>query len=243
MRTGLGQDNSGNGIKDWVNQLVQTQSGMDNTNNVIGSDTSPLCLEGRDPYTSLMQIQVAGADNHTYSASPNPTSDHRWFIDVPLAAYVNAQTLVEASYQNGALTETRTLQWLPINILTATNNLIIRKGDSLLLNAFPHGATDGVLTITYGTNTHTGRITQPIACKFPNAGNYTVTGTYSPTNGTARSGSIVVDVVGQSLTNSPASLLGGHGTELEFATPGTRSRVGSRFTPVLRIDRDSHQPR
>lgn len=208
VQIGLGPDENGNGIKDWVDQLVQTQSGMDNTNSVIGSYTSPLCLEGRDPYPPLMQMQVVGADNHTYSASPNATSDHRWFINVPLSAYVNAQTLVEASYQSGALTETRNLQWLPINILAATNNLTIRKGDSLLLNAFPAGATNGILTITIGTNQYHGHITQPIACSFPAVGVYTMTGTYTPAKGAASSGSMSVDVVGQDLTNSPACWVG-----------------------------------
>jgi len=208
VQTGLGPDENGNGIKDWVDQLVQTQSGMDNTNSVIGSYTSPLCLEGRDPYPSLMQMQIVGADNKTYSASPNTTSDNRWFINVPLSAYVNAQTLAEATYQNGALSETRSLQWLPLNLLTATNNMTIRKGDSLLLNAVPTNAGNGNITITIGTNIYTGRANQPIACKFPVAGTYTVTGTYTSAKGVASSGNIAVDVVEQSLPNTPACWVG-----------------------------------
>jgi hypothetical protein len=209
VQTGLGPDENGNGIKDWVDQLVRIQSGMDNTNAVITSYTSPVCLEGRDPYPSLVQMQIQGADNKTYSVSPNNTSDNRWFINVPLSAYVNAQTLFEATYQNGALTDSRNLQWLPLNLLTVTNSMVIRKGDSLLLNAIPAtNSTNGNLTITIGTNTYTGRTTQPIACKFPTAGVYMVTGTYTKANGTTKSGSISVDVVEQNLTNNPACWVG-----------------------------------
>jgi hypothetical protein len=177
-----------------------------------------------------MQMQIVGADNQTYAASPNTTSDKRWFINVPLSAYANAQTLVEASYQNAALSETRNLQWLPINILTVTNNQIIRKGDSLLLNAFPANATNGALTITIGTNTYTGRIRQPIACKFPAAGTYTVTGTYTPARGAAISGSISVDVVEQNLTNSPACWVGMERTwDLPHVAPEAVLEADSRL--------------
>ena len=85
---------------------------------------------------------------------------------------------------------------------------MIRKGDSLLLNALPAGSRNGQLQITFGTNTLNGRTSQPIACRFRFSGVYTVTGTYTPPSGSAQSRSITVNVVEQSLTNQPACWVG-----------------------------------
>jgi hypothetical protein len=81
VQIGLGPDENGNGIKDWVDQLVQTQSGMDNTNSVIGSYTSPLCLEGRDPYPPLMQMQAGSSTCHC-----RPTSTPRLWLKPAIRA-------------------------------------------------------------------------------------------------------------------------------------------------------------
>jgi hypothetical protein len=207
VQTRLGPDNNGNGIKDWVDQMLQQESGLDNTNLTIGSYTSPVCLEGRDPYLPLMNTSVVGADNKTASLNPQASPNDRWYLNVPLSAYVNAQTLLHVTYQNGGLSETRTLQWLPLNLLTAGNQTI-RQGDSLLFNAQPANASTGKLTINVGTNQYTGKTTQPIACKFTTPGTFAVTGTYSPATGQPKSATITVNVVGQSFANNPDAWVG-----------------------------------
>ena len=50
LLTRLGPNNDSDGIKDWVEELLQRQSGLDLTNDAITSYTSPVCVEGRDPY-------------------------------------------------------------------------------------------------------------------------------------------------------------------------------------------------
>ena len=183
------------GLKDWVVKMVAGESGLDNANPVIGSYTSPVCLEGRDPYPLMMQL----TNNLTNALSPVATTDGRWYVNAPLQA--NTQTVFQASYQNGALTETRQLQWVPVNLLTTINNLTIRKGDSLLFSVLPSSKTNGSAQINIGTNTYTGTATKPVACKFTTAGTYTVTGTYTPKSGSSQNGSVTVDVVQQSLPN------------------------------------------
>lgn len=207
LQTGLGTDSTGSGIKDWVQEVVNEESGLDVTNQTIGSYVSPVNLQGRDPYPNFMSVFVEGADNGTPSINPVPGPNGTWTVDVPLSAYVNASILLNVSYQNGALTETRNLQWLPINLLSA-NNVAIRQGDSLLFDAVPQGATNNAnLLIAIGTNRLTGRIFQPIAYKFTTPGTYAVTGVYSPTN-SPQSGSIYVNVIGKSLTNNPDAWVG-----------------------------------
>jgi hypothetical protein len=202
VQTRLGADSDGDGIKDWVEEMVQQQSGLDLTNETIGSYTSPVCLEGRDPCLKFMNLYIEGADDKTVSLTPRPAPNQRWYVNVPLSAYVNADTLLHVSYQNGAQTGLRHLEWLPVNLLTA-GNMTIRQGDSLLFNACPTNAPTGKLVITVGTNQLSGRTKQPIAYRFTSSGTYTVTGTYIPQSGASLSGSITVNVVGHAFTSNP----------------------------------------
>jgi hypothetical protein len=55
---------------------------------------------------------------------------------------------------------------------------------------------------------YTGKTTQPIACAFAAAGVYAVTGTCWAGTGAGVSGSLTVNVVGQSFTNQPACWVG-----------------------------------
>jgi len=194
-------------MKDWVTQLLHIQSGMDQTNDVISSYTSPVCVEGRDPYLSLLQLNVVSGDSQVPQVQARPSPNGRWYANVPLSAYVNAQTVLQAAYQNGAFTETKTLQWTPMNLLT-NGDLTIRRGDALLLNALPPGGLNGKLQITVGTNQLNGRTTQPIVYRFTNDGVYTVTGTYTPAQGAPQSRSITVTAVGPTFTNNPDCWVG-----------------------------------
>ena len=121
-----GQTNS-TGIKTWAAQMISNQSGLDNTNPVIGSYVSPVCLEGRDLFPAMMLI----TNGLTNALSPTATSDGRWYVNAHLQ--VTTQTVFQASYQNGSLTETCQFEWLPVNFLTASN-LVIRQNDSLWFN-------------------------------------------------------------------------------------------------------------
>ena len=101
VQTALGQDSDGNGIKDWVDQFVRAKSGLDLTNEVISSYVSPVCLEGRDPFPSLMAMYIGGADDKTPSLRPHPAPNERWYVNVPLSAYVDAQTIFHVSAKMG----------------------------------------------------------------------------------------------------------------------------------------------
>ena len=229
IQAGLGEDTTGSGIKDWVEQVLHEESGLDNTNQTIGSYVSPVNLEGRDPYPNFMSIFVEGADNGTPSLNPIPGPNGRWTVNVPLSAYVNADTILDVSYQNGALTETRHLQWLPINLLSA-NDVMIRQGDSLLFNAIPAGVTSNAnLLIGIGTNQLSGKTFQPIVYQFNTPGTYTVSGTYNPSNGVPQSGEITVNVAGKTMTNNPDAWAGWERDwEIPFLPPGVVPDVDSR---------------
>ena len=186
------------GIKDWARAMMADQCGLDQTNAVIGSYTSPVCLEGCDPYPVLARM----TNDLTNTLSATATTDGRWFINAPLQA--GTQTVFQASYQNGGFNQTRQLQWLPVNLLTATDGLTIRQGDSLLFNALPTGGANGGLQVVVGNSTYKGKTANGIPCQFNNAGIYTVSGTYLPPSGVSQKGSITVKVVQQNLPQVPA---------------------------------------
>jgi hypothetical protein len=198
VESGAGPDSSGNGIKDWVAQLVQSESRMDLTNSTLSSYVSPVCLEGNDPYLSLMQISVQGSQNSPPQIRPAPNG--RWYANAGLPPDQNTPLVINVSFQNGALSEWRQIQWQPINLLTTTNvNWTIRQGDSLLLGANPVGGTNASVVITAGAIQRNTTANNPIPIQFTNTGVFTVTGTY---NGN-QSGSITVQVVGYQFPNSP----------------------------------------
>src|SRR5258708_5327778 len=85
VRESFGQDANGNGVKDWVENLVNSQSGLDSTNATIASYVSPVCLEGRDPFLPLMSVTVPGADANIAQVTPSPAPNVRCYANVPLA--------------------------------------------------------------------------------------------------------------------------------------------------------------
>jgi hypothetical protein len=224
-----GSTTNQNGIKDWAAAMLADESGLDNTNAVIGSYTSPVCLEGRDPFPAM----TAMTNNLTNALSPTATTANRWYVYVPLQAAT--QTVFQASYQNGAVTQTRQLQWLPVNLLTATNALTIRQGDSLLFNALPANGVNGSFQLTIGTNNYTGRAAKGISNQFTTAGIYTVMGTYTPASGAPQSGSVTVDVVQQNLPNVPPAAWTWMQRDLNLASraPEAVLQADSRLTCFL----------
>ena len=200
VQSGQGPDKDRNGVKDWVDQMVKTQSGLDDTNAMLNTFTSPVCLEGRDPYRQLMRINVQGSQN-----KPPPVlaaSSDRWYADVTVPSDQNTPLLLNVSYQNGARSEWRSVQWKAINLLNPPKtSWTVRQGDSLLLTARPAGAPDGSVTITVGTNLHQTTAMNPLPHRFTQPGTYTVTGKYSGT--VSQSGSITVKVVEHHFNSNP----------------------------------------
>jgi hypothetical protein len=197
-----GPDANGNGIKDWVEKMLADESGMDLTNPVISSTTSPVCLEGRDPYLSMMSVNIGSITNNIPARR---NAGLRWYADVPLLAQSN--TVLTVSYQNRGRIEQRSLEWQPVNLIYATN-LTIRAGDSLLLTAQPIGSPNSTLSVTVGTQQFAGQTAHPLAYRFTNAGVFTVTGIYAPGSKASKMGSITVTVVGYNFTNYPAVWVG-----------------------------------
>ena len=191
LQSVTGSDLNANGFKDWMENRLYSQCGIDATPPT--SFVSPVCLEGRGQYLSMMSL----AAGNQAMLTPIPVqrgAGRRWYADVPLNP--SAGTQVEISYQNGGLVETREIFWQETNLLEA-NNMTVRKGDSLLLTAVPAGITAGEVRITVvGVTNYVTDVSTPVAHRFGQAGTFTVRGRYVPT-GAVRA--ITVKVVEASL--------------------------------------------
>jgi len=208
VQTATGTDSNGDGIPDWMAERVDAQSGLDATNSDLTSYTSPLCLEGRDPYPSLMQITVPGADVSTSGLTPQSAPNARWYANIPLAN--DGVTTVQVTYQNGAKSETRTLHWALANVLQG-GAYTIRQGDSMVFVARPeNGWSDNdQMLFTIGTNQPPARnASQQMTYQFSDAGAFTVAGTYVSAQGVSQSGNITVNVMGQSFAGNPDCWVG-----------------------------------
>lgn len=193
------------GMKTWVANRLAAQSVVEFAPS--SSPVSPVCIEGRGQYLSLMTL-LAGSE---YPLSPIPVlagAGNRWYANAPLSP--NAPTLIEASYQSGGLRETHQIIWQVTDLLRATN-MLVRKGDALLLNAVPAGAAQGdvVISVVNAQDAAAASVADvlttdaltPVAYQFNQAGTFTVTGNFPATRA---SGAITVSVVEASL-DSPAA--------------------------------------
>ncbi|MGI8964493.1 MAG: immunoglobulin domain-containing protein, partial [Limisphaerales bacterium] len=195
-----GADLNGNGFKDWAENRVLAQSGLDTV--PTSSRVSPVCIEGRGQYLSLMKVNRS-ADGSSALVPVQPGAGYRWYANIPLSAL--GGTKIEVSHQNGVLEQTAEINWEVTNLLEAKDT-VIRKGDSLLFTAAVAGAALGRVNINViGITNYTGDTAAPIAHRFDQPGTFTVTGIFLST-GAARS--ITVKVVEASFGGNIAAWVG-----------------------------------
>ena len=165
-----GKDKDRNGISDWVDYRLRMLSGLTaGAAPTLESFVSPFCLEGHEYYLSTMTLQIGD----TNKLAVNPGANPGWYADVPLTT--PDTTIVKASFENGGLKQTAKIRWVPLDI-SSTNQITIRKGDSLLLKTGgSQGWSEKATFIVPGAINYTGL--QPAVIRFNQPGTFTVTGT------------------------------------------------------------------
>ena len=128
-----------------------------------------------------------------------------WFVNVPISP--DAPSTLTFSFQNGAKTVSKTVEWIETNTLSEPDTTI-RLGDSLLLNAYPEGATDGHADITVEGNTMTVSPGNPVPYKFENSGEIQISSTYYPVSGSSVSATMTVNVVKINFATAPTVFVG-----------------------------------
>ena len=176
-----------NGMKAWVANRLAAQCGLEVA--PAQSPVSPVCIEGKDRYLSELTVQADGT-----VVPVQHGAGYHFYANIPLSS--DSPTTVNVSYQSGALQESRTIEWTPTDLLTCTNTLLVRRGDSLLFTALPQGVTNGTVDVTVGDYEFASEIESPVPYTFDQAGTFTVTGqVFDP----PASRSITVKVVDASL--------------------------------------------
>jgi hypothetical protein len=122
-----GDDTDADGVPDWMHSWLEETCGIETGAGepVIRNRTSPLCLEGRGRFLSMMRVAVGGEE-----VVVRPAPNDRWYANVPLSA--DGPVEVEVSYQNGGYRELRSLTWEATQVLEV-QEAVVRRGDSLLL--------------------------------------------------------------------------------------------------------------
>jgi hypothetical protein len=229
LQTGFGPDSDGDGIKDWVQSWLKSESAVEICNGlpvsnwldtsgpagttapvpVLTSYVSPACVEGRALYPACMRLWLAGPSDQANTLAAQPAPDDRWYADVPLRIDPDQTVTLNAAFENGARTEMWQVRWTPFNLLL-DNSITIRQGDSLLLAALPSPGASGDVVITVGTNQFKPLNALPMPYQFGEAGLFTVTGTFTPRDAGAapQSRSITVKVVGYRFPEDPVCWAG-----------------------------------
>lgn len=117
-----GPDADGNGVPDWLD-VRRRRSRCDQTG-LVRSRVSPFCLRGRAACPDLVSVSAG--------TPVRALPDFGWWTDVPLA--VDAETDVTVTYEGGFKTEVVRIGWEPFDLLAETD-IVLRRGDSLLLMA------------------------------------------------------------------------------------------------------------
>jgi hypothetical protein len=234
-----------NGTKAWVVNRLAAQCGLE-----VGppeSFVSPACIEGRDRYLSQLQIRANGM-----AVPAQHGAGYHFYANVPLS--LDSPTAVDISYQHGAFHETKTVQWIPTELYTCTNTILLRRGDELLLRAIPQGVTNGTMLIQVGQQMFTNDVPNPVRYKFDQTGTFVVTGSVL---GSSDSRSVTVKVVDASLdplvpvftsriiwecTNLPPEILVQSDPRLKFHRLAAQELPNSAVSPLYRAYRIDNAP-
>ena len=168
-------DLDGDGVMDWAKTRLIQQCSVETSS--VDSVVSPLCIEGKGGWISMMAVSGVSQACHGAGA--------RWYADVPLAE--TGETAIVVGFQNGGLMVSNRVTWVPVNIFTS-GDIVIRKGDTLRFKAAPEGVTNGVVSIIISGSTNAPlAIDQYLAHAFASTGEFTVAGSYSGESETNRS--------------------------------------------------------
>jgi len=207
-----GPDNNTNGIADWIDNRL---ANMSSVTVLAQSKVSPVCAEG----SNAMYIEDISVEGFYTPQGEDPVEpaflrgvNNTWYSNITISP--TAATELTFNFQNEAKTVVKNVTWIETNILTEATPVKIRVGDSLLLTAFPQGAVSGTISITVGGEQldsiayDVNNTRNSAAYKFENAGDVTVTATYTPGGGgDPVSRNITVKVLNCSFSSTPICLV------------------------------------
>jgi len=212
-----GTDADANGTPDWVDLRMTLQNSVEAP---LTSLVSPLCLEGKTRWPQLSVVNGIAV-----KTAPNDG----WYLDVPLDA--EQPTSITASLENGAVAVQREVAWAKTNLLTATEPILLRVGDSLKLAAFEAIGQDtgeSALVTVEGTS-YALAGDQAQTYRFDHAGVITLTVNHS-FNGGETNRAVVVTVLAPPIVDDPICVFGQYrAVDMPSAANGVVHQLDSRL--------------
>ena len=127
-----GPDAGGNGIPDWKDHRANESTALYDL--PLESLVSPLCIEGRDLWRDILDVDVAYPETDAAFATIKTIGDG-FYADIPLPATGTATI----SLRDRTLAESFNVVWKEFDVFAgeyATNALAIRTGDALKIAPF-----------------------------------------------------------------------------------------------------------
>jgi len=143
-----GPDADGDGIADWKNHRAAESSAIDDL--PLESLVSPLCVEGRDLWRDVLEVEVAYPETNATFATVKTIGDG-FYADIPLPESGTATI----SLRDRSLADSFNVAWKPLDVFAgefATNALVIRTGDALKIAPFDGNESEVTVSVADGTN-------------------------------------------------------------------------------------------
>ena len=141
-----GPDSDGNGRMDWLDARMHRASAE--RSGMVLSKVSPYCMRGWRVSPIMPMVSVSSG-----SIAARPLPYHGWWANVPLV--VGSGVAVTICHENGMNTEEVVVRWSEFDVMRE-GNVVIRKGDSLLLSLGGETGSisvDGAVVSTDGSAT------------------------------------------------------------------------------------------
>ncbi len=141
-----GPDADANGVPDWKDYRAAESSALDEL--PLESLVSPLCIEGRDLWRDILDVDVEYPDTNAVFATVKTIGDG-FYADIPLPEDGTATI----SLRDRSLAESFNVTWKALDVFDgeyATNAIVIRTGDALKIA--PHDDGESEVSICRASN-------------------------------------------------------------------------------------------
>ena len=143
-----GPDANGDGVADWKEH--RADEATDVADLPLESLVSPLCMEGRDLWRDVLEIEVAYPETNATFATVKTIGDG-FYADIPLAE----DGIATISLRDRSLSESFNVAWKPFDVFAedyTTNALVIRTGDALRIVPYESAESEVAISVADRTN-------------------------------------------------------------------------------------------
>ena len=141
-----GPDADGDGVADWKEHRADEATDIDDL--PLESLVSPLCVEGRDLWRDVLEVEVAYPETNATFAAVKTIGDG-FYADIPLAE----DGVATIALRDRSLAGSFNVAWKPFDVFAedyATNALVIRTGDALKIA--PYDGKESEVTVHVADN-------------------------------------------------------------------------------------------